>query len=353
MKRIRVLVIGCGHMGAAHARAYKAITEFELVGLVSRGGDSRASLSQELGGTQDGQSIPQFENILEAIQATRPDAVSINTYPDTHVPIARLALENGAHVFVEKPFGTQLSDAQSVLDLARRLHLQVVVGYLLQHHPVYQRWIERAHGLGNPLVMRMSLNQQSFGLVWEKHLQLLKIGSPLVDCGVHYLDLMSAAAKSPAISLHAIGACLVEGSQAGLMNYGQIQVRFANGSIGWFESGWGPMVSQMAPAIRDIWGPKGSISLSQSQPPLRHQLVQHSAELKDSGPFRHPDQVVEWPDEPNHSELCRLEQHFFLRAIQEALDLTEHHQRAIHALQCVLAAEQSLRTGLPVSLTHP
>ena len=96
---IRVLVAGCGNMGASHARAYHKMPEFEIVGLVSRGPESRTQLSKELGG------YPEFSNYQQALEETKPDAVSINTYPDTHAEYVRLALENDAHVFVEKAIG--------------------------------------------------------------------------------------------------------------------------------------------------------------------------------------------------------------------------------------------------------
>ena len=83
--KVKVIVVGCGHMGTSHARAYHKLDGFELVGVVSRGPTSRQRLAAELGGVAD------FGSIEEAIAATNPDAVSINTYPDTHAAFARLA----------------------------------------------------------------------------------------------------------------------------------------------------------------------------------------------------------------------------------------------------------------------
>ena len=80
-----VLVAGCGSMGASHARAYHRMPEFQIVGLVSRGPASRRALGAELGG------LPEFGDYHEALRATRPDVVSINTYPETHGPFARAA----------------------------------------------------------------------------------------------------------------------------------------------------------------------------------------------------------------------------------------------------------------------
>jgi predicted homoserine dehydrogenase-like protein len=72
--KIRVLVVGCGTMGSAHARAYHEMAEFDIVGVASRGPESQHRLSQELGG------LPECDNFEKALDATRPDAVSINTY---------------------------------------------------------------------------------------------------------------------------------------------------------------------------------------------------------------------------------------------------------------------------------
>ena len=100
--RLRVLVVGCGHMGLSHARAYRAMADdFEIVGLVSRGEASRGKVNADLGG-----GIPEYSDYSYALRQTRPDAVCISTYPDTHAPYALAALEAGAHVFLEKPLAT-------------------------------------------------------------------------------------------------------------------------------------------------------------------------------------------------------------------------------------------------------
>ena len=96
---LRVLVVGCGNMGASHARAYHRIPEFEVAGVVSRGALSRGALAAELGG------VPQFGGYEEALLATRPDVVSINTYPETHGPYARAALARSAAVPASEPTG--------------------------------------------------------------------------------------------------------------------------------------------------------------------------------------------------------------------------------------------------------
>ena len=105
-KTLRVLIAGCGNMGASHARAYYKMPEFEVVGLVSRGPTSRNALSLELGG------LPEFSDYYDALSTTKPDVVSINTYPETHAPYAKAAIQAGCHVFCEKPLATSVEEAR-------------------------------------------------------------------------------------------------------------------------------------------------------------------------------------------------------------------------------------------------
>src|ERR1700756_143286 len=87
--RIKVLVVGVGNMGASHALAYKSMEGFELVGLMSRSIRGRNDLAPALA------DIPRFDDFDAAIKAARPDAVSINTWPDTHAAYALKALAAG------------------------------------------------------------------------------------------------------------------------------------------------------------------------------------------------------------------------------------------------------------------
>ncbi len=177
--RVRVLVVGVGNMGASHAKAYHAIDGFEIAGLMSRTIKSNDKLPAEIAG------YPRFENFEEALAATRPDAVSINTYPDTHAAYAVKAMEAGAHVFMEKPIATTYEDGVSVVETAKAKDKKLVLGYILRHHPSWTKFVEIGKTLGKPLVMRMNLNQQSSGPAWNWHKALMESLTPIVDCGVH------------------------------------------------------------------------------------------------------------------------------------------------------------------------
>jgi predicted dehydrogenase len=354
---LRVLVAGCGNMGASHARAYRKMPEFEIVGLVSRGPTSRKVLSKELGG------LPEFGDYYQALEATGPDVVSINTYPETHGPYARAAIASGAHVFCEKPLADTVEEAQAVADAAREGNRKLVVGYILRVHPAWVRFIEIARTLGKPLVMRMNLNQQSHGRNWTWHRNLMDSMSPIVDCGVHYVDVMCQMTSARPVRVSAIGARLTEDIKPGMYNYGQLQVTFDDGSVGWYEAGWGPMMSEVAFFVKDVVGPKGCVSIVKdpnettaagSDDIDSHTKTNcirlHRSALDSNNEFLSPDEFLSTEDEPDHQALCDREQAYLLRAIQQDLDLSGHVHDAVNSLRIVLAAEQSFRTGQVVQV---
>lgn len=353
---IRVLVVGCGNMGASHATAYHTNDGFQICGIVSTG-KSKEVLNEKLGG-----GYPLFSNYEEALTKTNPDAVCISTYPDTHESFAIKAFEKGCHVFIEKPVADTVAGAERVVAAAIKANRKLVVGYILRHHPSWEKFIELSHQLGKPLVMRMNLNQQSHGVMWDVHRSLMKTLSPIVDCGVHYIDVMCQMTRSKPVQVSAIGARLTEDIPAGNYNYGQLQIRFEDGSVGWYEAGWGPMISETAFFVKDVIGPKGCVSIvakdagasGKSDSVEAHTKTEslrfHHADIDDKNNFTKKDEWINLQDEPDHQELCNREQRYFLKAMNENLDLTDHMQDAVNSLRIAFACDESVRTGQVVSL---
>ena len=355
-KSIRVLVVGCGNMGASHATAYQLIDGIEICGIVSTG-KSKEVLNEKLGG-----GYPLFSDFESALKETKPDAVCISTYPDTHEEFAIKSFEAGAHVFIEKPIAATVAGAKNVRDAANKAGKKLVVGYILRHHPSWERFVEEAQNLGKPLVMRMNLNQQSHGYMWSVHKNLMNSLSPIVDCGVHYIDVMCQMTRSKPLRVNAIGARLTEEIPAGNYNYGQLQIWFEDGSVGWYEAGWGPMISETAFFVKDVIGPKGSVSIvakdaggagksSSIEAHTKTESIRiHHAALNDKDEFANEDTWINLTDEPDHQELCNREQRYFLKAITEDVDLTDHMQDAVTSLQIAFACDESVRTGRTVDL---
>jgi predicted dehydrogenase len=347
MKKTRVLVVGLGNMGMSHALAYTRIPDFEVAGVCTRGVVGKA-LPEVLAGAK------RYSNYEQALAGLTPDVVSINTLPDTHADYAIKAMEAGAHVFVEKPLAETVESSERVVETAVRTGRKLVIGYILRHHPSWIKFIEVARTLGTPLVFRMNLNQQSNGETWEWHKRLMNSFPPIVDCGVHYVDVMCQMTAARPTRVHALGARLTD--EVRMYNYGVLQVAFDDGSVGWYEAGWGPMMSETAFFVKDVIGPKGSVSIVMAETAghvksddinahtMTNQILWHHSDMSK------PDERIDMTDEPDHDALCEREQRYVLRAIDEDIDLSDHMSDAVKSLRIVIAADESVRTGNVVRL---
>lgn len=338
---IRVLIVGLGNMGLSHALAHHKHADAEIVGLVNRSG---RVTHPDLAG------YPVFTDYAQALDTTRPDLVVISTYSDTHADYAVAAMRAGAHVFVEKPLATTVADAKRVVACAGETGRKLAVGYILRHHPSWVRLIEEARGLGGPYVFRMNLNQQSSGAEWETHKALMQTTAPIVDCGVHYVDVWCQITDAEPVKVHGMGLRLSDEIGPDMYNYGQFQVFFDDGSVGWYEAGWGPMMSETAFFVKDVVSPAGSVSIVEDDKGASADVDGHT---RVGGLLVHRpegDRRIDLPGEPGHQELCDAEQAFMLRAISENIDLNRHMLDAVRSLAICLAADESIRTGHSVML---
>ena len=340
---MKVLIAGLGNMGRSHALSYHRHPDAEIVGLVNR---SEPRLDPALGAS------PRFADYHEALAETAPDLVAIATYTETHADYAVAAMERGAHVFVEKPLAATMGDARRVVEAARSNGRKLVVGYILRHHPSWVRLISEARALGGPFVFRLNLNQRSEGDQWAVHRALMNATSPIVDCGVHYLDVMCQITDAAPTRVHGIGVRLSDEIAPDIYNYGHLHVTFADGSVGWYEAGWGPMMSETAHFVKDVVSPGGAVSIvaavdgSDSSDVDSHTRV-GALRVRPTG---EPDRVIALPDEPGHQALCDAEAAFMLQAIRDDIDLDRHMEDALRSLHVCLAADRSIREGRAIDL---
>ncbi len=183
--------------------------------------------------------------------------------------------------------------------------------------------------------------------------------SPIVDCGVHYVDVMCQITDARAVEVRGMGVRLSGEIKTDMYNYGHFQVLFADGSVAWYEAAWGPMISETAFFVKDIMTPNGSVSIvmdpgARSDDLDTHsrtdQIRVHHAATGPDGRFAQPDELLSMKGEPGHDALCAREQDYFHRAITENIDLTRHMDDAVQSLRICLAADESVRTGKPVKL---
>ena len=128
------------------------------------------------------------------------------------------------------------------------------------------------------------------------------------------------------------------------------------------------MMSEVAFFVKDIIGPNGAVSLVPAHVDKKDQLAEisdsadigrhtktdliqyHHAEVGADKNFIKRDEFISTEDEPSHQELCDREQEFFLKAIEDDLDLSESMDAAVNSLRIVLAAEESIKQGKVIEL---
>ncbi len=122
------------------------------------------------------------------------------------------------------------------------------------------------------------------------------------------------------------------------------------------------MMSETAFFVKDVVGPKGSVSIADPEAlkntdssdidshTKTNRLLIHHAELDENGEFTKEDTIIDTKDEPGHQELCNREQKFFADAIRNDTDLTDHLEDAVNSLKIVLAADESFRSGKIIDL---
>jgi predicted dehydrogenase len=162
---------------------------------------------------------------------------------------------------------------------------------------------------------------------------------------------MCQITDAPAVEVRGMGLRLSPEIAPDMYNYGHFQVIYADGSLGWFEAGWGPMMSDAAFFVKDVVSPNGAVSIR----------MPDSAKSDDIDTFTKTsvlrvhrvatgDTDISMADEPGHQDLCNRQAAFVAHAIAEDLDLTRHMHDAVKSLLVCLAADQSVRSGEPVRL---
>ena len=129
VSELRVAILGGGKMAQKHATAVRLQPGARLVAV----GDPY--LSTEEIHERFGSDVAGFRDVRDLLTQARPNIVHIVTPPDTHFDLARTCLENGANVYVEKPFALNSREAAEILDLAQARNLRACAA----HQVLFQR----------------------------------------------------------------------------------------------------------------------------------------------------------------------------------------------------------------------
>lgn len=184
MKKLKVAVIGVGHLGKEHARIYHELPQVELTAVCDVNSSERHRAE-----TLNTRFAADYHDLLG-----QTDIASIVTPTSTHYQIARDFLSAGAHVLIEKPITTRLEEADELISLAREKNLALQVGHLERYNAALRRIGEIAKNIRFVEIHRLG-----------------PFNARISDCGVvldlmiHDIDILLQLVKSEIESIDAIG----------------------------------------------------------------------------------------------------------------------------------------------------
>lgn len=190
MKKLRVGVVGVGHIGSNHARIYSEVPNAEFVALF----DIDSARADEIGGKYKAKVAASLDELAGMV-----DAASIATPTSAHFSIARDLLARGKHLLIEKPITEKTNDARELAQLAAEQGLVLQVGHVERFNPVlsaleqrltHPRFIE-AHRL-SPYPNRST----EIGVVLDLMIHDLEIILHLVDSTVESIDAVGVPVLS-------------------------------------------------------------------------------------------------------------------------------------------------------------
>lgn len=248
-----VVLIGCGHMGGVHLDDIYMMDNINVYGVVDLQ-EARAKMFAKKYGAQSYDT-----DYMRYLKDEKCDIVICATYPSSHLEILKQCVKYKKHLICEKPITGDIESAKEFVSLVKSADIKVLVGYILRHNETYKKVAEMIKGglLGSPLVIRMTQNHHV--LNWEKYRALLENASPIVDCGVHYIDICRWFTGAEITHVSGISSAIDDECPEGQFNYGLMTMHLSDGSVGYYEAGWGGAIS--ADNTKEFIGPKGRIRI--------------------------------------------------------------------------------------------
>ena len=268
----------------------------------------------------------------------------IATYVASHLSILKDCLAHGKHVLCEKPIAASIDEGRAFYEAVKRASSQVLIAHILRHNQSYIRIRQLiAQGaIGELKLMRMVQNHHAMN--WSRYRRLLEDCSPIVDCGVHYIDVMQWFAGCRVYQVSGIGASLEPDSKH--PNYGMITLKLENGCIGYYEAGWSRNTASAN--VKEFIGTKGRITLT---------MRDHRSQDQEEG-----DLISVYHSDTGVYETINLQAPYkdMYAQISTLIDMIERHTpgnptiEEVYSAFCVaMEADRAIREGAILTLEQP
>lgn len=330
--KYNVALIGCGYMGQAHLSDSCARENINIYAVCDRDRERADATAKKYHATQ------VYYQAEDVIADPKVDIVIIATYPSTHLPLLKECLAHKKHVLCEKPIAGNVADGLAfVEEVKSHPDCKVLVGHILRHNDTYvkvQKMI-REGLIGKPIVMRLIHNHNTLGN-WKKYQALIEETSPIVDCGVHYVDVMRWFTGEEVVSVDGIGAATVPGLTEGKYNYGNLQVTLSGGSVGFYEVGWCDSID--TETAKEFIGPHGRIKIT-----YREDRDSHREDGNLITIYRHDDNTVEHVNVPFDEKPTGTQLEYLIDMIEKDIPANPSMDDVMRSFEVVCEADAIIR----------
>ena len=252
-----VVLIGCGHMGSVHLDDIYMMKGICVYGVADTDAERAEMFAKKYGAKSYDTSYMRY------MKDKNTDIIICATYPETHLEILKQCVKYKKHLLCEKPIASNTEDAKEFVSIVNCADINLQIGYIVRFNETYRTVADMIHKgmIGSPLIIRMSQNHHVMD--WKKYGALLKNASPLVDCGIHYIDVCRWFTRAEVIDTGGIAAKIDDETPSNSYNYGMMTMRLSDGSTAYYEAGWGNTIA--AENVKEFIGPLGRIRITERE----------------------------------------------------------------------------------------
>lgn len=333
-----VVLVGCGYIGASHLDDIYYRDNIKIVGVVDIDEAAARLFARKYGAESYSTDYRDYLTNSEA------DIFIIATYTDTHLEILKACAEHGKHVLCEKPVADNLKDSIEFVRVAKSAKSRVLVGHILRQNRSYRKMAEmiRDGAIGQPRVFRMVQNHHAVN--WERYSRLLDFCPPLVDCGVHYIDVAQWFSGSKIVQVSGSSTIVDNDLSGDNYNYSIMSARTENGVLFNYESCWSKNI--MAQNLKEFIGNHGYIKFTLACDRCDGHELGDQILWFDGVQNQHHMINVKSVYKDMYGQLCEL-----IRMIENPdYDPDPTLDEVESTMKVAFAADKAVRTGVPVRL---
>ncbi|UCD48959.1 MAG: Gfo/Idh/MocA family oxidoreductase [Phycisphaerales bacterium] len=256
MKQVRVALIGAGYIAHYHARALRELDGAEIAVVCDRKEEIAKKFADE-------HQVPEVCTIaLELAKRDDVDAIVLGVPNKYHADYAKVFLEFGKDVLIEKPMAINAAEGKEIAATSQKFHRLVMVGHMwrFDEEARYIREIVQSGQIGRIVKTRGYGIHENWGPAGWFVRRDLAGGGALADMGVHAIDTVRYVLGDPrAVRVYArIGTFY---GDYDVDDTGIIVITWDNGVTSVIESGWWHPHVEGPEAASRLWGTKGYASI--------------------------------------------------------------------------------------------